>query len=399
VKASNREERQSLGVIVLLAAVMAAPSTRADEAAKTTGLAPNVPSNVRLAHIALSEVTAIAARKGWLQEEFAKYNAKVDLVSTSSYGTNGTTAALFDRGDLHIASSMMNGALQNRSNGLDVVFIWQSVNVVPRRAVTMVLADSPIQTAADLKGKTLGSSLTSCPYYAAVESLRTQGVSVDNEWQKGDMRYVNITSDAASTSAFLSGRFEAGGWHPSGKAALYIQNQVREIATAVPNGIYTTTAGRSAITVTRQWAKENPDLVKAFLTAWDRTVRWLYADHGAHLDEAAGIAARELRMSKAVELFKLKDESQTAYNWGVTDRKDAVAAIKKFWKYQIAFKDPFFTKNQLTDKEIDDLVDKRFYEGGEYFVDVGEKRKPVAGAEKPADAEARAQLAQRNGRR
>jgi len=387
-------------LVMLLGASCLSLGLKADDAVtKTTAVAPNIPNKTRLAHVSLGDVTAIAARKGWLQEEFAKYNANVDLVNTTSYGQNGTTAALFDRGDLHISLSMMNGALQNRSQGLDVVFIWQSTNVVPRRAVTMVLSDSPVQSVSDLKGKTIGSSLTSCPYYAAVESLRSHGVEVDNEWRKGDVHYLNLSSTAASTSAFLAGRFEAGGWHPSSMAPLYVQNQVREIAVAVPDGIYTTTAGRSAITVTRQWANENPDLVKAFLVAWDRTVRWLYADHGAHLDEAATIAARELRVSKAVELFKLKDESQTAYNWGVTDRNDAIAAIKKFWKYQVAYKDPFFTKHQLTDKEIDALVDRRFYAGGEYFVDVGQKRLPSATLEKPAGLTTSSRLAQNNGAR
>jgi sulfonate transport system substrate-binding protein len=368
-------------VVPLTVAVLAS-GLRADDAiVKATAVAPRLPSNARVAHVQLGDVTAIAARKGWLQEEFAKYNAKVDLVSTTSYGTSGTVAALFDRGDLHIGGpGMLNGPLVQRLQGLDVVLFWEGTNVHPRRAVTMVLADSKIHSVADLKGQTLGSSRLTCPFYAAAESLRTQGITVDDEWQKGDMRFVNLSGTAA-VSALLAGRFHAFAAHPAsstgGVASLYIQNQVREVAVAVPNGVYVTSGGRGDFYGPRKWINENPDLARAFLVAWDRTVRWLYADHGAHLDEAATIAARELRVSKSVELFALKDESEVAFNWGITDYKDAVDSIRRYLKYQIASRDPFYTKHQMTDKELEAFVDPRFFAGGEYFVDTSEKRRGV----------------------
>ena len=345
---------------------------------KTTSVAPQAPGKTRVVKIGLSQVTAIAAQKGWLKDELAKYNATFELVDTSSFGTSGTTAALYDRGDLHLGQSMMNGALQNRAQGLDNVFFWQSRNVKPARAVTLVLKDGNLYKPEDLRGKTLASSLTSCPYYAGIESLRNKGVTVDNEWFKGDLRYVNITNQTAGVSALLAGRFDVAAWHPQSAAVLYVQGQVREITQAVPGGIYTDAGGRSAWSTTKQFARDNPDLVKAFLTVWDKTVRWLYAANGANLNEAATIAARAMRQSKSVALFNLKDDSQTAYEYGVTDWQDAVNAIKKFWKYEIAYKDPFFTKHQISDEEIELLVDKRFYAGGEYFVDVSEKRQGLA---------------------
>jgi sulfonate transport system substrate-binding protein len=42
-------------------------------------------------------------------------------------------------------------------------------------------------------------------------------------------------------------------------------------------------------------------------------------------------------------------------------------------------KDPFYTKNHLSDKEIEAFVDRRFFAGGEYFVDTS--RNPKATAE------------------
>ena len=368
----------SVATLALLAG-MAGVASAEEGVVKGTAVAPTVPSKTRVVHIGLTDVTSVAAKKGWFAEEFAKYNAKPDMVLVTSYGGTGIEAALLDRGDLHITQRMAYPALQHRVNGLDAVIIWQGVNPNPRRATTIVLADSNINTVADLKGKSFGSSLVGCPYYASLEALRNQGVTVDTDFQKGDARFINITG-AAATSAFLAGRFEASGIHPatSTTASLYIQKQVKELSTAVPDGIYVTAGGRAQYFAMRKWANENPDLVKAFLVVWDRTVRWLEAENGAHMSEAATIAARELRISKALALYGLKDESTISYSYGVTSYQDAVDSIKKFQSYQIAVKDPFYTKHHLTDKEIEAFVDRRFFAGGEYFVDTSRNAKGTA---------------------
>lgn len=366
-------------VVGIVLAVLPLTRSFAEEPLKSAPIAPNVPSKTRLAHIGLVDVTAVAAKKGWLQEEFAKVNATADLVLVSAYGGSGVEASLLDRGDLHITQRMAYPALQHRANGLDAVVVWQGVDPHPRRAVTMVLADSDIKSIADLKDKKFGSSLIGCPYYASRESFIKHGVDVDTEFANGDVRFVNITGIAATT-AFLAGRFDAYGTHPatSTTAPLIIQNQVREIATAEPGGIYATAGGRQMYFAMRKWAEENPDLVKAFLQAWDRTVRWLYSDNGAHFNEASVIASRELRIPKSIALYNLKDQSTISFTWGQTSYEEAVASIKKFQSWAISVKDPFYTKHHLSDKEIEAFVDKRFFAGGAYFVDTSQKRAHAA---------------------
>jgi sulfonate transport system substrate-binding protein len=357
----TKESKELIRVVLasFLAATVSVAKASAEEPVKSAALPPNVPGNERIAHIGLVDVTAVAARKGWLQEEFAKHNAKADLVNVSSFGGSGIEASLLDRGDLHITQRMAYPALQHRANGLDAVVVWQGIDPHPRRAVTMVLADSDIKTVADLKGKKYGSSLIGCPYYASREAFLKQNVDVDTEFSQGDIRFVNITGVAAIT-AFLAGRFDAYGTHPATAATvpLYVQKQVREISTAEPGGVYVTAGGRQMYFAMRKWAEENPDLVQAFLVVWDRTVRWLYSDNGKHLEEAANIAARELRIPKS---------GQTSY-------QEAVDSIKKFQNWAISVKDPFYTKHRLTDKEIEKFVDKRFFAGGAYFVDTSQKK-------------------------
>jgi sulfonate transport system substrate-binding protein len=343
--------------------------------AKSSAVAPKIPEKTRLVHLPLNQVTVIAARKGWLQEEFSKYNAKFDLVDTSAF-SQATSASLMDRGDLHIVRAMFNFALQYPANGFDTVDIWGSTVVDRRRAQTIVLKESEIQSVEQLKGHTLAASVLSCPYYASMEALRSHGVTVDNDFGKGDMRFVNI-SGAGATSAFLAGRFDAFAIHPATNttASLYIQDQVRTLTTAVPDGVYVNSGGRSMEFVLRRWANENPDLVKAFLTVQDRVVRWLDSDHGAHFDEAASIVAREMRYPKAIALFSIKDKSQTNWEYGENDADKLYNALKSYRDYQVSVKDPLYTKAKLTDKLISSTVDRRFFAGGEYFVDSGEKKK------------------------
>jgi sulfonate transport system substrate-binding protein len=390
--------------IALLAVLLTAPAATFGADAnpaviKSTAVAPKVPSKERIAKIGLSEVTAVGAEKGFFQEEYAKYNAKPEFVNiTQISGVSGAEASLLDRGDLDITVRMAYPALQHKANGLDAVVIWEGINPHPRRATTIVLESSNIKSVADLKGKKYGSSLIGCPYYAGVEAFKAQGVSVDTDSQQGDIRFVNITGVAA-VSAFLGGKFDIYGTHPAtaSVASLIIQNQVREITTAVPDGVYVTGGGRQMYFAMRKWANENPDLVKAFLVGWDRTVRWLNSDDGAHWDEASRITARALREPVAVALYDIHDESTIQWSWGVRDYQDAVDSVKRFQAWNIANKDPFYTKHHLSDKEIEAFVDKRFFAGGEYFVDTSEHPQndsTHARVETPADGKPAIQLAQ-----
>lgn len=279
-----------------------------------------------------------------------------------------------------VAKSTANGAFLSAS---DVWVAWdiKTTKLELEPTWTLTLQAGQFLVPFGIEAVKFGSSLIGCPYYASREAFRAKGTDVDTDLASGDIRFVNLTGPAA-VSAFLAGRIDAYGTHPatSTTATLYLQKQVTEITTAVPDGIYTTGGGRILYFGMRQWSKENPDLVKAFLSVMNRTLRWLNSDNGAHFDEAAQIAARELRIPKAVALYDLKDESTIAWSWGQTSYDDAVASIKKFQSWAISAKDPFYTKHHLSDEEIAAFVDKRFFAGGEYFVDTSKNRGAKADA-------------------
>jgi ABC-type nitrate/sulfonate/bicarbonate transport system substrate-binding protein len=137
--------------------------------------APTVENdNGFVAKIPLMEWTAVAAQKGWLQEEFARYGAKTELVDEGAVSSakNGVEASLLYTGGLHFASRMQYPALLHRINGLDAVVIWEAGRVSPRQNVLLVLKDAPIHSVQDLKGKNLGSWRVSCMYFSAYEMLK-----------------------------------------------------------------------------------------------------------------------------------------------------------------------------------------------------------------------------------
>ncbi len=69
-------------------------------------------------------------------------------------------------------------------------------------------------------------------------------------------------------------------------------------------------------------------------------MRWLAADNGKNLDEAGGIVAREMRYSKSVALFTLKDKSETSWEFGETGPERLINALKSYRSYQVSVKAP-----------------------------------------------------------
>jgi len=342
-----------------------------DAVVHTTAVAPAKRNSDREAKLPLNEWTVVAAQKGWLQEEFSKYGAKTELVDVARMGNTGVEAALLDRGDLHFAQRMQYPSLQHKLNGLDCVIVWQSGDAPPRRNVIVVLKDSPINTVEDLKGKHLSAGRISCPYFSAFEVLKKHGLEIDNDYKRGDVRFINSISTAGQVSGFLAGKFEALSIHPGASAYTPLETQglVKEVSASLEGGYYLTGGGRTSYFVPRDWANQNPDLVKAFLVVYAKARRWILDNP----DESANIIARELREPKHVALYNIKDNSSYMFVAGQPSYDDAVTAINRFQKWAIENGDDFLKKKSLSDQQVRSFVDKRFFEGGDYFVYTGDK--------------------------
>lgn len=318
-----------------------------------------------VAKIPLQEWTAVASQKGWLQEEFAKYGAKIELVDITALKIPGVEASLLDRGDLNFAFRMQYPSLQHKLNGLDAVIVWQSPDAPVRRNTLIVLKDSPINSVQDLKGKKLGAWRIGCPYFSAFEILQVKGVPLDTENKKGDVRFVN-TNFYVANSAFLSGKLDVQSVHPAAYlyTPLYTQGLVKEISTSIPGGVYLRGGGRTSVFAMKKFANEHPELVKAFLTVYEKTRKWILENP----DDAATIISRELRLPRHIAEFGIRDDSSYLYVAGIPSWEDAVNSIKLFQEWAIKNNDDFLIKKSLSDQQINEFVDSRFFKGGEYSI-------------------------------
>ncbi|MDR1279835.1 MAG: ABC transporter substrate-binding protein [Opitutaceae bacterium] len=344
----------------------AAAASAANPVLKTSANAPAIPSGKRVVKIGLNSWIAIASQKGWLREAFAPLNTEVEIVDRRVAGS--AEAALFQRGDIHIAERMAYPSLQHKANGFDFVVIWSSGDCNPRRATTIVRKESPSRALSDLKGKILGASRMGCPYFATYEALLAEGIQLDTGLKKGDVRYVNITGNPAIL-ALLTGEIEALSVHAATVeiGRLYEEDRVREIGTATPGGQYVTGGGRALIITLRRYADRNPDIIQAYLRLYDKTRRWIV--DGNNYEETAKVAAKAFRTSESVSLYIIKDESTLALDPGRPDAQETIDALSRFLKWAIDNGDDFYGAKPLTETQITEFVDRRFFAGGEYYVD------------------------------
>jgi sulfonate transport system substrate-binding protein len=316
-------------------------------------------------YVPLNVWTAVALNKGWLQEEYAKVNTKVEAVDTSAMKIPGVEASLLEKGELHFVNCMGYVSIQHKLNGLDSVAVWGSKLPHPRRSTTIVLKDSPANKLADLKGKNLGGWRISCPYFATYEALKEHGVQQDTEYQKGDVRYTNI-APAAQVSALLGGKIDALSVHASGAtiSPLYTQGLVKELETVSTKSTYVNGAGRSIIFTLREFAEKSPEKVRPFIVAYERSQKWIKANP----DAAAAIAARELRIPKHIAKFSIVDDSQLQFTEAERDRSKIIASYNLFQSWGIKNGDDFLKKKNLNQKQLEAFVDKRFFAGGQYEI-------------------------------
>ncbi|MBW4082555.1 ABC transporter substrate-binding protein [Paenibacillus sp. S150] len=240
--------------------------------------------------VAASDWAYVADKKGWFKETFEALGTSVELVQ----GTLGNEAQLIARNDLHFANRMLYPLLQYKSQGADLTAVQVSVHPEPDIASIIVLADSPVKTFDDLKGKKIASWKAGCPYMVLYEKAETEG------WTQGkDWTYVNIPSSENKT-ALLSKEVDAISTHLLGDvAALILNGSAREIANPDQESIYVQGGGATVTFTSTQFAKDYPNITKKYIELQDKTEAWMLANR----DEAAEIVESVSRVPADISKF------------------------------------------------------------------------------------------------
>ncbi|CAH2599940.1 ABC transporter substrate-binding protein [Rhodovastum atsumiense] len=351
--------RHVCGVLVLLGGLLG----MFPGAAQAQQPAPTLPA----INLPLSLWTVIAQARGFLAEAYAPLGTRtIRLVDPGSSQLGGTEAALLDRGGLALAQRMMYPAAVHKANGIDARVVWLSGPSTSYRTPVLARTDSPVRTVADLRGQALGANRISCGWTSPTEILSAAGVPLDIGERRGAVRFTNISSTVANTSALLSGRIEAISTHIAlpDAAGVYLSGQVKVIGRSPEDGIYVNAAGRVAYFAMRDFAERYPEAIVAFLRARERTIAWV----AQNPDAAAAIVARETRVPVAVARFELTDPSAFEFIDGEPSADAARGAIKAFQAWYIAQGDDILGRRPLSDDVIEGFVDGRFFRGGSHSV-------------------------------
>ena len=160
------------------------------------------------------------------------------------------------------------------STGQDMGFILKGLPAMtvaamsnkPTETDVVVRADSPIKTAADLKGKTVAvSNIRGYPSWLAIELSKHEG------WGPDGMRLVATGSQPASIAALKTGQVDA--WAGDIGTSLQME-QAHEGRIVINFSDVVPPFMNTAIYATNTLIAQHPELVRRFLKAWFANLAW-----------------------------------------------------------------------------------------------------------------------------
>ncbi|MHA7966939.1 aliphatic sulfonate ABC transporter substrate-binding protein [Paenibacillus sp. CAU 1782] len=275
----------------------------------------------------------IGKEKGWFAEEFAKYGATVEfqtLASASQY--NEALAA----GRLDIVRTGFIGTIAAQSAGIEFKSLAEGSSGAPD--AILVPESSPIQSIADLKGKSIAVAKGSSSWGVLQLALKQAGVSPD------DVKLVNLQPSDAQ-AAYQSGQVDAWAIFEPYRSQ-ETSSGSRVVAEAKTLGIFT-----PGYVISRtEFADKYPELVVAFLKAYQRSIDW----QRANLDEAVKLNAQIKNASEDTIRISLANPSSEPTNLPVSEEAT---------KFQQQTADLMFEQGEIKAKvDVSAVIDNSFLE-------------------------------------
>lgn len=312
--------------------------------------------------------TVIAEETGIFDEEFSRVGVNnVNLVAEGAAEMIGAETAAVKQGALAIAQRMIYPATVHKANGVDSVIVWSSGPSNRYRAPILAsAANDEVNTLGDLEGKKLGSSRVSCYWSSPFEALDVAGLPMDTRERRGKVRYSSIDNTAVALSAVLSGALDATAVHlAAGNATgAWLSGKFKIIGHSPADGVYVNHAGRVTYFATRAFSQAHPEAIQAFLKARERTMIWATDN----VEDAAEIVSKRLRLPLDVARFQITTKGQWEFMSSEPSAESVRNSIATFQRWYIDHGDTILAAHHLSEDELEDFVDDRFFEGGEYSI-------------------------------
>ncbi len=238
---------------------------------------------VRIGYQKGSAVLLILKSTGTLEERLGDFGY---AVSWTEFPAALPLLEAMNAGSVNFGSTGAAPVIFAQAAGTDPVYALSTASS-PKSQAIIVPADSPIETAADLAGKTVAAAKGSIALALLVRALESAGL----QWGDAEPAYL-LPADAKA--AFTGGSIDAWSiWDP-----YYAAEEFASGARAVETNESLGMPNRGFYTADRRFAEEHGDALAVLAAALGETETWV----GEHPEEVAETIAAEIGMDARVLL-------------------------------------------------------------------------------------------------
>jgi sulfonate transport system substrate-binding protein len=238
------------------------------------------PKKVRLDYAYYAPTSLVLKQQRLLEKALAPQGIAVKW--TFSQGSNRSLEYL-NGGSTDFASTAGLAAVLSRANGAPINTVYVASR--PEWTALVVPKDSPIQSLADLKGKKVAATKGTDPFLFLLQSLQKAGLD------KNDVEIVHLQHPDGRV-ALERGDVQAWAGLDPLMAASELQAGSRLLYRNRDFNSY------SVLSVTEKFAKEQPELIKQVIAAYEQARQWAIANPDALAQLLADEAKLPLEVAK-----------------------------------------------------------------------------------------------------
>ncbi|WP_276487752.1 aliphatic sulfonate ABC transporter substrate-binding protein [Ectopseudomonas mendocina] len=238
------------------------------------------PKEVRLDYAYYAPTSLVLKQQGLLEKALAPQGIAVKWVF--SQGSNRSLEYL-NGGSTDFASTAGLAAVLSRANGAPINTVYVASR--PEWTALVVPKDSPVQSLADLKGRKVAATKGTDPFLFLLQSLQQAGLD------KNDVEIVHLQHPDGRV-ALERGDVQAWAGLDPLMAASELQAGSRLLYRNRDFNSY------SVLSVTEKFAKEQPELIKQVIAAYEQARQWAIANPDALAQLLADEAKLPLEVAK-----------------------------------------------------------------------------------------------------